>query len=194
MVSPSKLSHVVFQSNDPYQLADWYATLLDARINFKSAFITTITYDEEHHRMAFMGMPPGTVEVSSRREPNKVGFAHFAFGYESPERLLGAYERAKERNIEPVICLHHGPTISLYYKDPDANNVELLVDCMTSQEACAYLESPAFEKNFVGQPFDPAAALARLKAGASNEEIMFFDPDVNVDVLALGMEATAKMA
>jgi hypothetical protein len=187
---PVKLSHYVLQSPDPKRLALWYASLLGGDVVFQTDFLTLVTYDEEHHRVAFVGLPPSKDGKMPRREGGKPGLSHVGFGYRSMRELLECFDSAKARGDLPVSSLHHGITISLYYKDPDGNNVETFVDCFsTSEGAMDYMRSAAFKNNSVGQPFDADKALARSRAGATMEELMFFDPDVEIDVEKLGQEA-----
>ena len=41
---------------------------------------------------------------------------------------MSSYARLKGLGIEPDACVNHGVTTSLYYADPDGNQVELQVD------------------------------------------------------------------
>jgi catechol-2,3-dioxygenase len=190
MAKPTKLSHYVLQSYDPQALAAWYAEFLGGQVVFQTDFLTLVTYDDEHHRVAFVGLPPAAPGVASRRENGKPGLSHVGFGYESMRDILECFERAKAHGDGPVSSLHHGITISLYYKDLDGNNVETFVDCFqTAQGAMNYMHSPAFQRNPIGQPFDADKALARMREGASISDLMFFDPSVEVDVAKLGQEA-----
>jgi catechol-2,3-dioxygenase len=190
MAKPTKLSHYVLQSYNPQALAAWYADFLGGQVVFQTDFLTLVTYDDEHHRVAFVGLPPAASDAVSRRENGKPGLSHVGFGYASIRDILECYEKAKARGNQPVSSLHHAITISLYYKDPDGNNVETFVDCFqTARGAMEYMHSPAFQRNPIGQPFDADEALARMRNGASNSELMFFDPSVEVDVAKLGQEA-----
>ena len=95
-----------------------------------------------------------------------------AFTFESLDELLDTYTRLKASGITPYWCINHGPTTSMYYRDPDNNQVELLIDNFDDvRDGKAYLQSPAFAKNPIGVPFEPDAFVARLRAGASVEEL-----------------------
>jgi catechol-2,3-dioxygenase len=54
MASPIKLSHLVLQTNKPRELREWYSKVLDAEIVHENEFISFISYDDEHHRVAFL--------------------------------------------------------------------------------------------------------------------------------------------
>jgi hypothetical protein len=77
-----------------------------------------------------------------------------------------------QAGIRPVCCLNHGPTTSMYYADPDGNQVELQVDNYdTVQEAGAFFYSAAFAQNPIGVDFDPADLAARFHAGEDEASI-----------------------
>jgi hypothetical protein len=61
----------------------------------------------------------------------------------------------------------------MYYRDPDNNQVELLIDNFDDvRDGKAYMQSPAFAKNPIGVPFEPDSFVARLHAGASAKELL----------------------
>ena len=58
MASPKKLSHLVLQTNRREQMVDWYCTILGAEVLFQNKHIAFISYDDEHHRVAFIDPGP----------------------------------------------------------------------------------------------------------------------------------------
>ena len=61
----------------------------------------------------------------------------------------------------------------MYYRDPDNNQVELLIDNFDDvRDGKAYMRSPAFAKNLIGLPFEPESFVTRLQAGASAAELV----------------------
>ena len=46
----------------------------------------------------------------------------------SVDDLIENYAQLKEKGILPYWCIHHGVTMSMYYADPDGNQMELQVD------------------------------------------------------------------
>jgi catechol-2,3-dioxygenase len=94
------------------------------------------------------------------------GTDHVAFTYADLGDLLHTYRRLKAAGIEPYWCINHGPTTSLYYKDPDGSRIELQVDNMPSaDETNAWMRSGAFAANPIGVVFDPDDLVARWEAG-----------------------------
>ena len=79
-----------------------------------------MTYDHEHHRLAIIAAPG-----LSRPDPPKsnIGLAHVAFGFDNLPDLATSYEQKKARGISPAWCVNHGMSMSMYYDDPDGNEV-----------------------------------------------------------------------
>ena len=132
-----------------------------------------VTYDEEHHRVAFANLsvldPDGTRD--GRR--GKIGVDHVAYTYGSLRELFENYEQLKSAGIKPYWCIHHGITVSLYYADPDGNQMEFQVDSYaTNEEANAYMYGPSYKANAMGVEYDPDEWLARLRAGAPDSEFL----------------------
>lgn len=168
--APAKLAHIVFKTPRMRQMADWYAKVLDGVVVFREKRITFLTYDEEHHRVALIKVPaplriPGLVWKLHRKV---YGVDHIAFTYRSLEDLVATYRRLTDAGINPVWCINHGPTTSMYYEDPDGNRIELQVDNFaTHQELFEWLEGGEFDDNPIGVEFDPGVLERHLAAGAA---------------------------
>jgi catechol-2,3-dioxygenase len=175
MASPTKLSHIVLQTNRRNQMRDWYCTVLGAEILHENEFICFISYDDEHHRVAFIDPGPlAEKEPDARRAGNEAGLHHVAFTYAGLDDLIDNYMRLKQIGIRPQRCVNHGVTTSMYYRDPDNNQVELLVDNFaTAAEGQAYMrQRSATDKNPVGVVYDPEELVARVRAGLRIEELV----------------------
>ena len=169
-IKPVKLAHFVIRTTPEKfeEMAQWYLDLLNAKIAFKNAFSSFMTYDDEHHRAAVIAIP-GLIP----RPDNAVGVDHVAFTYGSLGDLLLNYERLAARGVEPVLPLHHGPTLSMYYQDPQKNQVELQVDAFETAEATtAFLQGKAFARNPIGVVYDPAELLKRYREGTPESELL----------------------
>lgn len=167
IVSPARLAHVVLRSSQFDALVAWYSTVLGASIAFSDGHLAFLSYDEEHHRIAVLNIPG-----LARQPEGTAGMHHMAFTYGSLADLVATYERLDAAGIRPVCCLNHGPTTSLYYADPDGNQVELQIDNYdTVQEAGAFFHSPAFATNPIGVDFDPAELARRFHAGEDEASI-----------------------
>ena len=105
-------------------------------------------------------------------EAGTQGFDHCAFTYASMADLLENYKRLKAEGIEPFWCINHGPTTSMYYRDPDGNQVELQVENFdTVQESTAFFYTEEFKENPIGVDVDPEDLCRRLEAGEAELEL-----------------------
>ena len=117
-VRPSRFSHLVVKTADLAPMAAWYKTVLGARPMFENERVCFLTYDEEHHRIMIGNNPNATP-----RDPKASGVVHWAYAFETLADLVDAYSRLKAEGIVPHSCINHGFTTSLYYLDPDKNQV-----------------------------------------------------------------------
>lgn len=167
MTAPVKLAHVVLKTGRMQEMVDWYSEVLDGRPVFVNDVLGFMTYDDEHHRVAFIG-----TGSSVTPELQHTGLEHFAFTYEKLGDLVGTYKRLKATGIKPVWVINHGMTVSMYYADPDGNRIELQIDIFPDAETTQqYLESEDFQKNPVGVEFDPDEFVARFESGESFAEL-----------------------
>jgi catechol-2,3-dioxygenase len=166
-VSPHKLAHVVFKTSRYRELIAWYKTVLGAGTAFSNDFLTFLSYDDEHHRVAIINMP------GLEAAPDKChGLHHVAFTYANFDALLTNYERLRDLGILPVFVINHGPTSSMYYADPDGNQIELQIDNYdTIEEATEFFYSKAFADNAVGVEFDPEDMLRRFRMGETEQAL-----------------------
>jgi catechol-2,3-dioxygenase len=169
MASPTKLSHIVLQTNRRREMIDWYCTVLRAEILYEAERISFISYDDEHHRVAFLDPGPLT-----ERQPDAAGLNHVAFTFGGLNDLIANYERLKKLGVSPHRCVNHGVTTSMYYHDPDHNQVELLVDNFaTATEGKAYMRRRSTaDKNPVGVVYDPEELAVRVRDGLRAEELV----------------------
>jgi catechol-2,3-dioxygenase len=168
VASPAKLAHVVFRTGQMDEMVGWYCNVLEAHEMFRNEFVAFTTYDEEHHRVAFVNMGTSVVD-----DPSASGLEHVAFTYSDLGGLLGTYERLQEQGITPFWCINHGPTTSMYYADPDGNHVELQIDNFaTMDELLEWFATGAFLDNPIGVNFDPDLLLSKFRAGVPVSELV----------------------
>lgn len=160
---PTSLAHIVFRTGNLRRMVDFWKSFLGAEVVFESEFIAFLRYDEEHHRIAII-----QEEGTAPRAPASAGLHHVAFSYESLRGLLEAYTTRLGQGIQPTWCVNHGPTTSIYYKDPDGNAIETQIDNFdTVAEANTFMMSPLFQENPIGTDINPDEMLSRLQNGAS---------------------------
>jgi len=172
-VRPMKFVHVVYRTRRFEQMVQWYQTVFDAKVQYQNPALAFLTYDSEHHRFAFANLDILKPEVSEREHRGLIGVDHVAYTYASLEHLLENYAQLKAQGIKPYWCIHHGITVSMYYADPDGNQMEFQVDCFESNEAAnAFMAGPHFGANPIGVEFDPDEWLAKVRGGTPASELL----------------------
>lgn len=166
--TPVLFAHFVLRSSNVQPMIDWYSTVLNMHVVQRTEYICFLTYDDEHHRL-------GIVNIAGLHAPDTKtwGLAHVAYTFRNIGELLATYRRLKAQGIEPYRPIHHGPTVSLYYRDPDGNSVELQVDrYATKAETAAYFQTAEFRKNPIGVAFDPEALARAYEEGVPEVELL----------------------
>ncbi|WP_256354366.1 MULTISPECIES: VOC family protein [unclassified Variovorax] len=172
-IRPTSFAHVVYRTYRFQQMLAWYVKVFDGKVQYQSPVIAFVTYDDEHHRVALLNMGIIVGESDARSPRGQPGMDHVAYGYRSLTELFEKYAELKATGVLPYWCIHHGITVSLYYADPDGNQMEFQADCYTSNdEANAFMYGPNFELNPIGVEFDPEVFLARLRAGESEAALL----------------------
>ncbi|MEM7094286.1 MAG: VOC family protein [Actinomycetota bacterium] len=171
IIRPVKLAHFVLRSPRFTESVAWWTTVLGAETRHENDFVCFLSYDEEHHRLAIISAPQ-----LHDNERTTAGLEHIAFTYASLDDLLATFSRLKAAAIEPVAPINHGMTLSMYYADPDGNQVELQVDTMTPTEAEDFMASDVFAANPIGVSFDPDDLVARRSEGESVESLVAYVP------------------
>ncbi len=167
-VAPRFFAHAVFATPNYEQMIAWYGAVLNARVVAGGPMLSFMTFDEEHHRLAFINRPKMTV-----RDGKQAGLDHLAYTLKDIGELLNTYARLKQAGILPVWPVNHGLTTSLYYQDPDGNRVELQVENFeTAAELQGWFTRPDFASNPVGMTFDPEELVELYESGAAQSELI----------------------
>jgi catechol-2,3-dioxygenase len=164
------ISHYGIRTRQLREMIDWYKTFFNAEVQYEADFGVFMTFDEEHHRLVIW-----TDEETKEKPENIAGVDHIGIGLPNFGALVENYERLKSAGIMPFHPVNHRFTTSLYYKDPDGNEVELSVDNFPSKEACAkFVKSESMADILMppfGDMFDPDELARRYHEGASDEEL-----------------------
>jgi catechol 2,3-dioxygenase-like lactoylglutathione lyase family enzyme len=166
-IRPAKFAHVVLKTPNLKRARDWYLTLLQGRVGYENDMVCFVTYDDEHHRVGLLAMP-GLVAPP----PNAYGLEHLAFTYGSLGTLLANYRRLKRLGVEPYWTINHGPTISMYYRDPDGNKVETQYDVFATADEATDFINRYYGENFMGIIFEPEHMAQRYEAGEALESLV----------------------
>jgi catechol-2,3-dioxygenase len=166
--SPAYFAHILLYTKKFQEMVDWYCHFLGAKVMGASGNVAFVTYDDEHHRIAIIETPD-----YKDREPNSVGMGHFAFNYASLDDLIHQYERLKAEGVMPARTINHGPTTSMYYRDPEENAVEIQVDNFPSVDALnEWFATGEFNRNPIGVTFDFEDLVARRRTGEPEEVLL----------------------
>ncbi|MDM0065021.1 VOC family protein [Variovorax sp. J31P207] len=172
-IRPKSFAHVVYRTYRFQEMLDWYVKVFGGKVQYQSPVIAFVTYDDEHHRVALLNLGIVVGESDARTPRGQPGMDHVAYGYRSLTELLGKYVELKAAGVLPYWCIHHGITVSLYYADPDGNQMEFQADSYASNDdANAFMHGPNFELNPIGVEFNPEVMLARLRAGESESALL----------------------
>ena len=172
-IRPAKFVHVVYRTRRFEEMIRWYESVFDAKVQYQNPVLAFLTYDDEHHRFAFINLDVIQPGGDGTDRQGAIGVDHVAYTYRSLTELFDNYEALKAQGILPYWCIHHGITVSMYYGDPDGNQMEFQIDSYGSnEEANAFMYGPGFDTNPIGVEYDPEAWLARMKAGAPESEFL----------------------
>jgi len=159
-MKPPYISHYGIRAKQYKEMVQWYQTVFGATIEHENEFLAFMTFDDEHHRLVIFEDPETVLKPR-----NAAGIDHIGYGVASFSDFVSTYERLKAAGIMPFLPMNHRFTTSLYYRDPDGNEVEFSVDNFPTKEACAaFVKSEQMDE--IGRPpfgysFD-ADELARL--------------------------------
>ncbi|WP_410574775.1 VOC family protein [Amycolatopsis sp. cmx-4-61] len=168
MSATPKFAHVVFQTAQPEAMRTWYCTVLDGHVVYSDESLSFITFDDEHHRVALLHSP---VPLEAKK-PTTAAMHHVAYTFDTLDGLLDRYVMLRNREITPTVCIAHGVTTSMYYRDPDNNMVEMQIDRFGDPaDATRYMKGAEYAADSVGPSFDPEELLAARRAGATVEEL-----------------------
>lgn len=168
---PRKMSHVVYRTYRYEEMIAWYQEVFGARVKSQGPALAFLTFDDEDHRFAFANLgvlKPGT---SMQERTDLVGVDHVSYTLATLAELFGNYEHLKAKGIVPYWCIHHGDTVSMYYADPDGNQMEFQVETFEAQRLVPPDNKPR-PANSPGVEYDPDHWLARLQNGTPDVELL----------------------
>jgi catechol 2,3-dioxygenase-like lactoylglutathione lyase family enzyme len=166
---PTKLAHLVFQTNRLKDMRDWYCSVLGGHVVYEDPHLSFVTYDDEHHRVAFVDFGPwparrrlGPAHGATDRRP---GFHHVAFTFGSMGDLLDNYVQLKDRGIRPSTASTTADHVDVLRRSR-RQRVELQIDNFaTAEEGQAWMLSPAFAKKPDWVEYDPDELVVKFRSG-----------------------------
>jgi catechol 2,3-dioxygenase-like lactoylglutathione lyase family enzyme len=165
---PKEYAHVVFRTAQPDVMIDWYRTVLGMQVVLRHPAISFLTWDESQDRLAII-----TDEQAQPAAVNSVGFHHAAFEVGSLKELTDHYRALKAQEILPEQAINHAVATSMYYRDPDGNQIELTVGAFaTVAELNEWLATGLFDINPLGVYIDAEELCARVDSGEQDADIL----------------------
>ncbi|OBT62775.1 hypothetical protein VE03_07671 [Pseudogymnoascus sp. 23342-1-I1] len=169
VISPISLAHVVFRTANLQRMIDFWTLFLGASVVFQNETIIFLQYDSEHHRIAFIADPGAQPQLGGSKG---AGMHHVAFTFANLADLVQAYRQRKALGVLPTWCVDHGITTSMYYTDPDGNQIETQVDNFGSPgEATEFMQGAVFKENPIGTEFDPEELYRKVRSGVERSDL-----------------------
>lgn len=181
--SALKISETILKTGRLDEMKAWYETLLQVAPFFEHAPAEESTPGDyggqtraSDLRMCFFRLSldypwtqtiglfeePGTALDPARTAP---GLHHMQLMAADLDDLCAQYERLRAAGMRPHRSADHGPMTSVYYRDPDGNNVEITAQNFPTVETMVeFMASDEFKANPSGAEIDPEAFVASRRA------------------------------
>lgn len=172
MPSPREMHHAHIFSDENYDaMVEFYCWLFNGEvIRVNDNGLTFISYDDHDHRIVIIRR-----EGWGQKPERPIGVSHIAFAYSSLAELLYIYARMKERGHKPEWTNNHGNSTSFYYRDPDGNMVETMIDNYTPQQTQDYKRYYQWCEEYGvtrDADFDPDKMLALFESGVPDSVLL----------------------
>jgi catechol-2,3-dioxygenase len=171
MARSLQLAHFGLRTRNLPAAIEWYSRALGAQVRFRNELAAFMSFDDEHHRLVLWDDGD-----TGEKPENARGVDHIGFSCGGPSDLADEYERLKGLGLKPAMSVNHHFTSSLYYNDPDGNEVEITCDNMPTKAECSeFMGTPAMAEAMqppsFGVEFDPEELVRLRRAGVPDEEL-----------------------
>jgi len=127
MIHPERIAHIVLKVRNLEESKKFYTETLGMQVmkqvpEIKAVFLSFNGRD--HHEIALF-------EIGSKADTPKAsqtGMLHFAMRLRTEEDLVAAYRELKEKGVPVSFTVNHGVSKSVYFRDPDNNELEVYCD------------------------------------------------------------------
>ena len=168
MPTPREMHHVHIFSDENYDaMVAFYRLVFNGEITNvldRETKLTFITYDDHDHRIVIIKRPGW-----GGKPQRPIGLSHIAFAYASLGELLFIYKTLKAAgHPAPHWTVNHGNSTSFYYRDPDGNELETMLDNFSALDTQDYKRRYQFTDAFGDMNegnFDPDKMVALYESG-----------------------------
>ena len=130
MIKPQRLGHLVLRVRDLKRSEEFYNKILGLKVTGRAGdMMTFFSSTDDHHDLAITKLG----EDAPGPDPNRVGLYHFAYQLGSLDELKEAYRFLGEKGVKIAGMGDHGQTKSLYFFDPDGNEIEVYCDSQSTR-------------------------------------------------------------
>lgn len=166
-----RLAHFGVRVRDLSIAREWYRKVTGAEVVHDNGAAVFFALDEDHHRFVLMRDALAADDGLVR-----AGFDHVAFRSPDLASLAARCADLARLGVIPELAVNQGFCCSLFYRDPDGNEIELTADCDADPAICrARLRSPGRDPDIAsscdGVLFDPLEFIEMWQAGASNQAL-----------------------
>lgn len=134
MIRPDRIGHVVIKVRDLERSARFYSEVMGLQLmqmepGIKMGFFASDGRD--HHEIAAIEVGP----EAPLPPLHAIGLSHIAFRLRDEAHLRAAYDDLKAHGVEIITAVNHGVTKSVYFRDPDGNQLEVYCDGLPDEVA-----------------------------------------------------------
>lgn len=137
MIKLERVAHVVIKVRSLEKSLDFYTRILGLKVMGRiPPSVVFLSTGRDHHELAIAELGP----EAPNAQFYEIGLEHFAFKLRDEDDLREAYDTLLRENVEIAYTVNHGVTKSVYFYDPDGNELEVYAD--NSPEEVATFENP----------------------------------------------------
>jgi catechol 2,3-dioxygenase len=117
-----RVGHVVIKMRDLDEAKRFYRDILGMKItDEREGFGVFFRFQDYHHDIAVFKVN----DDAESPQKNQVGLAHIALVADSFDTVKAMHQRLKEHEVPIVRTVDHGITRSVYFTDPEGNELEV---------------------------------------------------------------------
>ena len=171
VLPPMRLGEIVLKTGRYEEMKAWHSLVLDHAAPFEhvvdpqlpqgGAAATRMCFFRLHTEPPYQDVVALFEIPGIRSGPSgDPGLHHMQLRNASIAVLRERYRRLKQLGVAPHRAMDHGPSTSLYYRDPDHNVVEFAAsNFSTLEETLASLACESYLRNPAGTVIDPDSLL-----------------------------------